>query len=597
MALSSSQRAKAQKTLAKAKKQLQGIKKTKDSISAKGGFTKSGLSQATSSLKSINRKASGISRNITSDALQSREPLNLPEAPEAEDLSPLTNGINSTLASAMGGFYDPQKGFVPPTTTEATTQTQPNSATELFNTYLQSNEQAKADMPSQEAMTREMQKELKPKEDLVNSLQNQITQITNTRDAKQLSLEGQGRGITDVIIGGQQAKIGREAAIQALPLQSQLAAAQGDLESARSYLGQLYTARTQDAQNEYNYRTALNASVYGFLNAQEQRQIDAKNKELDRSYSEQQNNIAFQRQLGLQALEFGQNSLISGISSVDPSSPTFEQDIAAFTSQLRKPVAAPTATSVSAPTIKTINGVDMQWDPTTGTWINPTTGENATPRDLRLIDTSRQIDIIDEIANSNAIDSVVGTTIFGRAAGSTGGVIGRFLAGATAGGAVGAAAGAPFAGVGAIPGAIGGALIGGTLAAGQGVKDKVTGDRQQLLANISQLTAKLTNQELIGAKARGATYGALGVKEQQLLEQAATNLNAWALRQGNDPEGALTGINAAPASVLKELDTIRYYTVLDYALTGGDPTEKGAVLMDDGTYWVKNYDGSLSQLQ
>jgi hypothetical protein len=278
------------------------------------------------------RSGRDTSDTVTSDNLQTRG-INLPDRTQGEDLSSLTNGINSSLGGANGGVYDPAKGFVPPTTTEA----QPDTSTSLFNDYLQANQEANAARPSSESLTREMQRELRPREDLVNSYQNQITQITNTRDQKQIGLVGQGRGVPEAIIGGQQAQIGREAAIQALPIQSQLAAAQGDLESARSYLGQLYTAKAQDAQNEYNYRTALNSSIYQFLDSQEKTRMAANEKELDRNYAESQNNLNFQRQLGMQALEFGQTDLISGISGVDTSSPTFEQDMAVFTSQMKDP--------------------------------------------------------------------------------------------------------------------------------------------------------------------------------------------------------------------------------------------------------------------
>ena len=61
-------------------------------------------------------------------------------------------------------------------------------------------------------------------------------------------VEGQGRGQIGDFIGGEQARISREAAIQALPIQAQLATAQADLDSARSYASQLFQAQSQDAE-------------------------------------------------------------------------------------------------------------------------------------------------------------------------------------------------------------------------------------------------------------------------------------------------------------------------------------------------------------
>jgi len=299
---------------------------------------------------------------ITPGSLSKNQAYQPPATPPVTDLTGQSNQINAMLAGATGGTYDPATGFVNPTPTDTTGE---KGFEDLFKSYMGTQGQLNADRPSQESFVREMQKELRPKENLVNSLQNQITSITTDRDAAQLGLEGQGRGITDTIIGGQQARIGREAAIQALPIQAQLAAAQGDLDSARTYLGQLYQAKSADAQAEYQYKTSLASSIYGFLNSQQQRRVDAATKESDRKYAETQANIAYQRQLSGTALDFQQNGLISGIAGVDPSSPTFEADMAAYTAQLRKPVAP---TSPKAPTTQVIDGQLYQYDYETGQW-------------------------------------------------------------------------------------------------------------------------------------------------------------------------------------------------------------------------------------
>jgi len=173
----------------------------------------------------------------------------------------------------------------------------------------------------------------------VNRYQNKINQITAERDAAQLGLEGQGRGITDTIIGGQQARIGREAAIQAMPIQAQLAAASGNLEAAKEIMGQMYQARSADIQADQTYRTNLANSMMSFATTAQQTILQGINSDNAIKAQTAQANLAYQRQLGLQALEYGQQGLITGISNVDPSSPTFEQDMAAYTSQLMKPVA------------------------------------------------------------------------------------------------------------------------------------------------------------------------------------------------------------------------------------------------------------------
>lgn len=378
--------AKQKASLTKKAKQIQStFNKVKGNLSSSDRKSLgSSLSKANSAVSTLRKSSGSTSRSsgdrineaydkalaekngaITASDLSNKvEPYQPPTVAPAIDLTGQSNQINAMLAGANGGTYDPATGFTNPTPTDTTGE---KGFEDLFKSYMGTQEQLNADRPSQESFVREMQKELRPKENLVNSLQGQIASITADRDAKQLGLEGQGRGITDTIIGGQQARIGREAAIQALPIQAQLAAAQGDLDSARTYLGQLYQAKSADAQAEYQYKTSLASSIYGFLNSQQQRRVDAVTKANDQKYAEKQANLAYQRQLGLQALEYKQNGLISGIASVDPSSPTFEQDMAAFTAQLRKPVAA------SKPTLQNFGTSDnpdwRQYDFSTRQWV------------------------------------------------------------------------------------------------------------------------------------------------------------------------------------------------------------------------------------
>lgn len=171
-----------------------------------------------------------------------------------------------------------------------------------------------------------------------NRYQNQINAITSQRDAQILSLEGQGRGQTQGFIGGEQARISREAAIMALPVQAQLAAAQGNLEQAKELMGQLYQAKSADIQADMTYRTNLVNSLISFASSSQQTVLQAKLADNAQASQIAQQNLAYQHQLGLQALEYGQGNLVTNISSIDPKSPTFEQDLARVASQLKDPM-------------------------------------------------------------------------------------------------------------------------------------------------------------------------------------------------------------------------------------------------------------------
>jgi hypothetical protein len=490
--------------------------------------------------KTVNGKSEGTRRAeardlqggtapITPESMAKVNAVELPQKTVPVDLSGRTNQINAMLAGANGGTHSPESGFVNPTPTDTTGE---QGFIDLFKSYMGTQEQLRDGIPSEESRTREMQAELRPKENLVNSLQNQLTTITTDRDAAQLGLEGQGRGISETIIGGQQARIGREAAIQALPIQAQLAAAQGDLDSARSYLGQLYAAKSADIQAEYQYKSNLASSIYGFLNSQQQRRVDAATKESDRKYAETQSNIAYQRQLSGTALDFQQNGLISGISAIDPKSPTFEQDIAAYTSQLRKPV---TGGSVEKPTTQVIDGKLYQYDYGTGTWKLAIGAGGApgggSPETESLLGIKQ---VLDSFNDGSGLSSAVGFGIKKNA-------LTRTLSGAGIGAAGGATAGSIVPGIGTLIGGIGGAVVGGATGffsggdatAGSARADFETQAKRLsdmfLVENLDKMTGVLTDKDLEVLRSEGTTIGNFNQSEKSWLDEKA-RLDAMVLR-------------------------------------------------------------------
>lgn len=189
----------------------------------------------------------------------------------------------------------------------------------------------------------------------------------------------------------------------------------------------------------------------------------------------------------------------------------------------------------------------------------------------------RKIALIDAIVDSPALDSVVGTSLFTRAAGSPGGVLGRFVTGAVAGGV----AGLPFGGVGAIPGAV----IGGVTLASQGAVDKLSGARQDLIGSVEQLISKEFLDSLISVKAQGATFGALTAPEQKALTDAATKIGTWRLREGDKENGAVVGYNASEESFKKEVQTIQELARKAAQVAGGSLfSDDESSMLDDLFY-------------
>lgn len=111
----------------------------------------------------------------------------------------------------------------------------------------------------------------------------QLKTIEAKAQADQLSLEGQGRGIPEAIIGGQQAKIQREAAIKALPVAALLEAAQGRYEAAQSHVDTMFKIISDEIDNDRQYRKDVFNAVVPFMTAQEKRRLDLLDREDDRN--------------------------------------------------------------------------------------------------------------------------------------------------------------------------------------------------------------------------------------------------------------------------------------------------------------------------
>lgn len=121
------------------------------------------------------------------------------------------------------------------------------------------------------------------------------------------------------------------------------------------------------------------------------------------------------------------------------------------------------------------------------------------------------------------------------------------------------------------------------------------------IASIEQMTTTLTLNNLIDAKARGATFGALTIPELNMLARSATKINSWARNKDGgkvNPETDLVHhYEVSENEMKKELDKISNFGKLDYIIKGGNPANVGVQVMGDGTYWAKNSDGSFTKIR
>lgn len=121
-----------------------------------------------------------------------------------------------------------------------------------------------------------------------------------------------------------------------------------------------------------------------------------------------------------------------------------------------------------------------------------------------------------------------------------------------------------------------------------------TGAKSAFIAGVEQLVDQLNLDKLIQAKAAGATFGALSNNELQMLASAATKIGTWRLK---DDAGNVYGYKVNEEEFKAELDKINNFAKIDFLLKGGDPASVNIQIMDDGTMWTKNSNGSYTQIK
>lgn len=353
------------------------------------------------------------------------------------------------------------------------------------------------------------------KQQKVNDLSGELDSIVANAKANTIAVTGQGRGIPEAIIGGQQAQIQREAAIASLPVSAQLAAAQGNLQMAEQNLNTLFSIRSQDATNEYNYKTTLVKGVYELASAQQKQKLDYALKIEDRKYTEQQ---AAQSELKNLAYEATKNGAPASVISSIAGSKDFMSGLQAAGQYASDPLAkelqrlqiakarqdlVPTAADVK---IVKINGTDYVQN-ADGSFSLPTLPTDQKDNEQYSTRASNKIEVLDGlINNTRALNANAG--LFRRTSLSN-------LNNAN--------------------------------------------DWQADAVNIIQ---KLTVDELGRVKVDGVTFGQLSNGERAAVGDAATSLSAASIKDG---EGNPTGkFKMSEAKVAEEFKKIQEGYKLDF---------------------------------
>lgn len=447
-----------------------------------------------------------VNQTITADTVGTTPQINIPNYPTT---SPPSN-IDSILSP-----------YTVPTTTETPKSTDLQDRTKNLMTLV-------GLAPKKESVfnDREVQRQnrlIEENKQTVNTLTGNLNNIVANAQANVLRVTGQGRGIPEAIIGGQQAQIQKEAAIAALPIQAQISVAQGNLELAQSHLDTLFKMKTEEINNDYAYKLQVYDSVKNFLNREEEIQLKKVETAENRAYNEKINNLKTMDEWSQIAVKTGQSGLISSFSNLNPASPTFQSDISKIISRVQDP---------NVKLDLELKRAELAFKQKQTALLGEPTAKEKKEEALALKSAQGQNDIlrekvnlIDSILDSGGISSRVGTNLGTRKAeGLTGNLV-----------KLGSVVGIP-------------SLIGD-------VKSGITGQGQQFSGGVHKLASREFLDALINAKQSGATFGALTDREGDALRASATQLNDWELK---DKNGLGIGIwDIDEASFRKELENLK----------------------------------------
>lgn len=232
--------------------------------------------------------------------------MNVPPPPVGENYMGTLLGANTGLDNQALGTTTDKNGTVTVTPVEPTAQAD-GGLGDIFKQYQELSNTLQKDAPSAESIYNKSLKEsgLRQYQQEAQNYSSQINAITAKAQADMLSTTGQGRGIPEAIIGGQQAQISKEAAIQALPLQALLANAQGNVELAQSHLDTLFKIRFEDAKTKHEYKTKLLDNAMLVATKKEERQYEAIKLADARKYAEETKNADMIKEIAFSAMKNG----------------------------------------------------------------------------------------------------------------------------------------------------------------------------------------------------------------------------------------------------------------------------------------------------
>ncbi len=264
--------------------------------------------------------------SIGSSSVSSAPSVSVPSAPSYTNVSPVSNaGLTSALDSTQA--YDPASGLIVPAPTDTTAASDAEKRKKDFEDLMDM--QPTKDSVYDDREVKRQQQEVRDRQQEVNNYTAQLNNIVAKQNADLLNLRGIGaaEGVTETVYGGQAATINREAAIKALPIQAQVAAAQGNLDLAQDYLSELIMIKKDQIDADFEYNMTRFEALSGFLTKEEKIRMDKMTKDEERAYDQAQNNLDLQNEWSKTAITNGQNHLVSRINALSVGDPNFQEKL------------------------------------------------------------------------------------------------------------------------------------------------------------------------------------------------------------------------------------------------------------------------------
>lgn len=337
--------------------------------------------------------------------------------------------------------------------------------------------------------------------------------------------------------------INRQRGIDSLLTSSLIAAKQGQIEYAQNIIDTAIAAKYEPLKTAYQYKLSMYEANLDRLTAKEKSLAEAKSQEWNAKIMEIEEREAEEKsiqQIGLKLAEFGVDT--GTINSV-LSAKTTEEAISIAGSKLRDPMAKLELEKVKLDMALTRERIltaqrerELLGEPTPQE--TKAQSDALKEKEASIPVMKDKIEAVNVLIDHPGLNSRVGSTALGRKATTTLGKLGKVVS------LVG------------IPSSISVA------------KDEVSGAGQDFAGGIHKLVGGLTLDNLIAAKSRGATFGALSDSELNILATSATTLNDWEIK---DKRGQGTGVwNIDEDSFKRELRTIQELTQRAIYLTQGD---------------------------